>query len=796
MSAVASIVVGLRLNRRFDYEIPETMEVLVGTRVIVPFHGRLVTGYVVELKDQSTFEGKLKAVHECLDQKPTFNPELMTLVGWAADYYQVPLGELMRKALPPSLHSVQKKRVRITTAGKEQAGTSALLDRLSRGGGELSWKNALGLASAGSIAQLQQQGLLDVLTGLQSGSGNERYSEVISRTAKQVVTRKGKNQLAILEYLDERGATPREALNQAFPGCSVTLKSLHEKGFITIERERSFREVDLQYEVVDRQVSLNSHQEAAVDTLVSAVQQGGFHPFLLHGVTGSGKTEVYMRVIDRALAQGKGALVLVPEIALTPQLMSLFQARFGQKVAILHSALGPGERLDQWAQVAMGQRPLVLGARSAIFAPLRNPGVIVVDEEHEGSFKQEEAPYYNARDLALVRGQQSGCTVVLGSATPSLEMYHHALGGKITYVSLPVRATPKPLPDVVIVDLRKQGFVDEQRTLSRPLRDELAVNLERREQSILFLNRKGFSAFLLCERCGNVPMCPHCSISLTHYERARKLRCHYCQHEQDLPTGCPVCNHEELKRVGFGTERVVESLETLFPGAVVERLDSSVSRTSSLSQVLQRFRKGLIDILVGTQIVAKGHDFPNVTLVGVLLADLGLSFPDFRASERTFQLLTQVAGRAGRGERTGRVVVQTYMPEHHSLLKAQRHDFKGFAELEMEERRVRAYPPFSHLALFKFSGEQHDQVDACARTAFALLSGPLNGPGGGVELLGPTLAPIAIVRGKLRVQILVKTRGRAALKQFVGRASQLFSKELERFASVRWDVDVDPLSMM
>jgi len=607
----------------------------------------------------------------------------------------------------------------------------------------------------------------------------------------------GPKQREMARFIWERKVVSVQDLKDHFKTADRLLKLLCERGVVQIEKVRAFRQLGAGMSPSPRPDSLTAHQEAAIERIGAAVNSGVFTPFLLHGVTGSGKTEVYMNAVQYTLDKGRGTLILVPEIALTPQLMASFESRFPNKVAVLHSALGRGERYDQWCQVAEGKLPIVLGARSAIFAPMPDIGLLVVDEEHEPSFKQDERPFYNARDLALVRAKMSGAAVVLGSATPSLESFRNARSGRYQLLELPDRATRRPLPDVVLVDLRKVGHVDSEKVFSQPLAAAMQENLEQGNQTILFLNRKGFAAFLLCEVCGAVPRCPHCDISLTYYRKSGALKCHYCQFGRQAPESCPTCGAEEgLRQIGFGTERVVEAIEQFLPTARVERLDGSVTSGRKLTSILDSFRRKEVDILVGTQIVAKGHDFPGVTLVGVLLADLGLSFPDLRASERTFQLLTQVAGRAGRGDRPGSVLVQTYIPTHYALVHSQRHDFRGFAEEELDHRRMRHFPPFAFLALVKLSGQKLAQVRSTASKTRNLLMKAAQQAGVSVNIVGPELAPMAYIRNRFRMQILLKTTNRTAMQEFLKSGNRVLLKEFGRRGAVRWNIDVDPMNLM
>jgi len=834
MPPYAVVAVGLNLDRQFTYSVPEALceWVRPGTRVLVPFGPRTITGYVTRTTDTVEYEGKLRPLTDVLDRTPTFTPELLGLLQWTAGYYQVPLGELMRKALPPSLHTAEKIRIRITSAGRnaaamqrppeeqnaamqhppeeqnaamqhrpgeqdavKQQSRSVLLERLARSH-DLSLAHTLAVTGEAELNRLLSEGLVERFSKLETGGTQGEFETVVRIGELDDAATSGPRQREVVDILRTRGEMTFDALKELCPGAARAVPILRDKGVLQTEKIRVFRQLQCQPLASSAPERLTQQQDAAIDEVARAIGSGSFSSFLLHGVTGSGKTEVYMRLIDRVIRDGKTALVLVPEIALTPQLMSLFRCRFDQRIAVLHSALTPRDRLDQWGQVARGMLPIVLGARSAIFAPLSNLGLIVVDEEHEPSFKQDERPFYNARDIAVKRAQLIGCTVVLGSATPSLESYRNASLHKVSCLEMPARVTPRPLPDVAVVDLKSAGFVDANRVFSPQLADAVRGTLASRGQTILFLNRRGFAAFLLCETCGFVPTCPHCSISLTFYKRSRALRCHYCQHGIPLPESCPSCGKGMLKDVGVGTERVVEALREVAPTARVEQLDSTVSASGRLQAVLDRFRRAESDILVGTQIVAKGHDFPGVTLVGVLLADLGLSFPDFRAAERTFQLLTQVAGRAGRGVRPGNVIVQTYLPGHYALQFAQRHDFKGFAAEELAQRKMRKYPPFACLGLVRLRGQDHNKVSETARKLYEVFDAAASAPELCAAVLGPSTAPLAIVNNNHRMQILLRTPDRARMQTLLKKALPRAHRVVGSSTAVRWDVDVDPINMM
>ncbi len=796
MSRFARVAVGIALRQEFDYRVPDPFleQIQPGMRVLVPFGHRLTTGYVIAVADSTDYQGKLKSLADILDKAPAFNSELMDLLRFAAAYYGVALGELMRKALPPSMHASEKTRVHLTDAGKTafEAESHPDLKRLTGRG--LTLRRAREIYSPALLSKYEDEGLIERRQSVQKGGPGEALEKRVKVARYEAELISGPKQQELVDFLLQHGTVPVSDLKHHFKAPERLIKLLAERGVLEVEKVRVFRTVETVLEPPTEPEKLNDDQLSALADIVAALDGGGFHPFLLNGVTGSGKTEVYMHAILRVLELGQQALVLVPEIALTPQLMATFRARFGDQVAILHSALSPGERYDQWCQVAAGTRPIVVGARSAIFSPLDRLGLVIVDEEHEPSFKQDERPFYNARDLALVRGNQAGAAVVLGSATPSLESYFNVRSGKFNELRLPRRATPRPLPDVVIVDLKEAGFLDEDRIISRPLAKAITERLERNEQAILFINRKGFAAFLLCKACGAVPRCPQCDISLTLYKRSGLARCHYCQFAKPAPTECPTCGTESLKEVGAGTERVTEVLAEHFPTARIARLDSTTSGGKRLTSTLANFRNRNLDILVGTQIVAKGHDFPGVTLVGVLLADIGLSFPDFRASERTFQLLTQVAGRAGRGNVPGQVFVQTYLPNHYSLLHAQRHDFGSFAREELTQREYRRYPPYGCLALFRFNGPVLERVRDAAKVAADLVS--KNAGAGQIELLGPGLSPLSFLRSRYRMQLMVKAPSRSILQRLLRKLGPQLGKRLPRSTALRWDIDVDPTNLM
>jgi primosomal protein N' (replication factor Y) len=535
--------------------------------------------------------------------------------------------------------------------------------------------------------------------------------------------------------------------------------------------------------------SLTPEQQAAVEQIGKALKASTFHPFLLHGVTGSGKTEVYLRAVEQSLALGKGAVILVPEISLTPQLVGRFHKRLDREMALLHSGLTPGERYDQWRRVSKGEVQVVIGARSAIFAPCRDLGLIIVDEEHDTSYKQEEGVRYNARDLAVVRAQKQGAVVILGSATPSFESFYNAQQGRYQTLHLPKRVGGGVLPTVEIVDLRKE----DPGLFSHPLRDALAQNLATGRQSLLFLNRRGFSHAAICADCGAAFTCRRCSVTLTFHARRKALLCHYCGYHLPAFQICQLCGGGKIRLLGVGTEKVEEEVRRLFPRARVARMDSDVmTQRGAEGRLLCALEQGEIDILVGTQMIVKGHDFPRITLVGIITADVTLHLPELRAAERCFQLISQAAGRAGRGGHPGRVIIQTFLPEHYAIQRAKGHDFVGFYEAEMKTREALSFPPLTRMVNIRVSSASaraaEQGIERLAKKGHELLKTLRHA----VEILGPSPAPLYRIRGRYRWQLLLKGE-RVALLQHLSRSLIQEGKVLK---GARVEVDVDPLTLL
>ena len=803
MKEIAEVAIGLPIQKTFHYYIPERMQKIlqIGMRVLVPFKGRKVTGFALDLLDHPPpgVEEKLRDIEALLDEAPLIDRPMLNFCRWISNYYLYPLGEVIKAGLPPGLHLKSEFYLSPTQTGMDRLSTEALDPIQQKVLTEIQRHHQMTLKSllkkfSGEISRAQlfswkKEGLLELEGGIKPTSAKPKFERVLQFKGGISDQTLSKKQLHILKWLEEKGEVPYSELRKQFKSPSKAIRSLENAGWVSVIRKESFRDLSVHPELKPYpKPEPTAHQRSVLEVLSKGIHSQRFSPFLLYGVTGSGKTEIYLRAIETVLAQGREALVLVPEISLTPQLLSRFKDRFGNNLALLHSGLGAGERYDQWRRVWRGEVKIAIGARSAIFAPFKKLGMIIVDEEHDSSYKQEEKLKYHARDLAVVRAKQADAALLLGSATPSLESFHNAKEGRFTLLRLPERIEGKPLPKVEVVDVKKgEGLLSER------VREALQRNIQDKKQSLLFLNRRGFANFILCPDCGLTFKCPNCSVTLTHHLRVRSLQCHYCDYRVSAPGDCPRCGSHRLRGVGIGTERLETEIRTLFPDVRVERMDSdTTARKHAHQQILKRLESGQIDILVGTQMIVKGHDFPNVTFVGVVSADTSLHFPDFRSSERTFQLLTQVAGRAGRGETPGEVIIQTLNPDHYSILRAMEHDFVGFYQEEIEFRKALDYPPFTRLINFRLAGNSEKRTQATAealgRLGDALLK---RGYRKGIEILGPSVAPFPKMRGKYRFHMLAKGKNSRWLHQFA-RDVILQSEDLIKGKGVALEVDVDP----
>ncbi len=807
MKEIVEVAVGLPVFKTFHYRIPEKMRdsLRIGMRVLVPFKGRRVTGFAVDLLENppKEVEEKLREVEDLLDEAPLIDPQMLRFCRWVADYYIYPLGEVIKTGLPPGLHLKSELILTLAQNGKEYR-TQGSLDPIQlkvikeiERCGKVSLKRILkifpGEVSKSQLVSWKRKGLLNIDPGIEDKEVKPKFERVVKFQRSDFSKSISKKQTEILKLLEEKGEIFYSELRQKVKSPSKAIQSLQAKGLVSVFNREVCRDLSVRSRLKPYpRPELTSDQETVLSEILKGIHSNRFSPFLIYGVTGSGKTEIYLRAIEEVIHQGREAIVLVPEISLTPQLLSRFKDRFGENLSLLHSGLGKGERYDQWRKIWRGEVKIAVGARSAIFAPFKNAGIIVVDEEHDPSYKQEEKLRYHARDLAVVRAKQTEATLLLGSATPSLESFHNAERGKFYLLRLPERIENKPLPLVEIVDMR-----NEKSLLSERIRAGLQKNIEDKRQSLLFLNRRGFAHFILCPDCGFTVKCPNCSVTLTYHLRDRSLQCHYCDYRIKAPGDCPQCEGHRLQAMGTGTERLEQEIRFLFPKAHVSRMDRDTTRQRrSHQQILEGLESGGTDILVGTQMIVKGHDFPNVTFVGVVSADTSLHFPDFRSSERTFQLLTQVAGRAGRGKVSGSVVIQTFNPDHYSIQRAKDHDFIGFYQEESQFRRALDYPPFSRLINFRLVGNSEKKTTAVSKKMGDMGQSLLRkGYGKGLEILGPSAAPFAKMRGKFRWQMLVKGESPKLLHQFARELAFRLEGETKG-KGVNLDIDVDPVFIL
>jgi primosomal protein N' (replication factor Y) len=805
--ALAEVAVALPVARTYHYRVPAGLrhEVKVGSHVVVDFAKRRASGVVVRypavLPDAVAGDAALQLadLRQVVRDTPAVSEELVNLCLWVAEYYEAPPGEALRAALPVGAAGAAAVWVELTDEGKQwMAGEGGALGPGARAAlvalAQRSRTRASQLSSQGrkELPQLLAQGLVrhHEAAGRHRGRTEKvaRLAAGVTPAALQQACARAPRRWAVAQLLIAGDKAVTE-LRGVDPGAASQLRALVAAGLVVTE----IRDVDALVPPSSLPAALVapelSAEQKVAHAALSTALGAGFSAALIHGVTGSGKTEVYLHVIADALAAGRSAIVLVPEISLTPQLAARFSARFGAQVAVLHSGLSPAQRLSEWRRLAEGRARIALGARSAVFAPVANLGVIVVDEEHDSSFKQEEGVRYHARDVALVRAQRAGAVCILGSATPSLESYHATRQARMRLLEITERPTASPLPEVEVVDLRVHA-PDGESMLSAPLARAVQENLAAGDQTVLFLNRRGFATFVLCVACGHSFGCPNCSVSLTYHLRQDRLLCHYCGHAQGIPERCPQCKgHGTIERKGLGTERVAAALAEVVPEARIARLDRDVAAGAEVERILTRVARREVDILVGTQMVTKGHDFPGVTLVGVLCADTGLSLPDFRASERTFQLLSQVAGRAGRGERPGRVLIQTYRAQAEAVACAQRHDYRGFFDAECVTRKELGYPPFGRLVAVRIDGPDAHKVAQAAATLAALAV--RLGLGEEVEVLGPVPSPLSRLRGRVRWQLWLRGPERGPLRR-VMRAL----RTAEVPSSVRVGIDVDPITAL
>ncbi|MBL8203439.1 MAG: primosomal protein N' [Blastocatellia bacterium] len=823
----AEVAIPLYVHQTFTYALPESFaaQAQPGCRALIPFGRQLLTGYIVDIHNTLEDAGldaestEIKAVEELFDTEPLVTRELLDLTKWIADYYFAPWGETIKACLPAGINAEAETMLSLTT--NAQAALSNLpakpttkLQALQFIAANLDENGAMNSrllikefdkAKAGAlIRELEKSGYIIVTRQMQDaavkpkkqqavrlrdgemgGGGDGGREKPLNEQQQRVIK-------TLLEATEPLGLTQ---LTEAADVSTSVVKTLEKRGLVEIF-VREVRRDPLAHlkNLSADELELMPQQAEALDAITTALAANKYAAFLLHGVTGSGKTEVYIRAMRAALEQGKTALMLVPEISLTPMFARRLSAHFGDAVAILHSSLSDGERLDEWNRLRTGEARICIGARSGVFAPLENLGLLIVDEEHEAAYKQDSEPRYHGRDTAIVRALKANAVVVLGSATPSMESFHNAHTGKYTYLKMDTRVSGRPLAPVEVVDMREVfARHGKQQIFSDEMKAAIAENHERGKQTLVLLNRRGFSSFLLCRGCGHKSHCPNCDVALTYHKSEARLVCHYCGHQARVPRACENCSGPYIYYVGEGTEQIESLLQELYPDMRIARLDRDTTRRrGAFEKLLGAFALGEIDLMVGTQMIAKGHDFHNVTLVCVISVDAGLAIPDFRSAERTFQLLTQVAGRAGRGEDRGRVLLQSYHPEHYALEYAQTQVYEKFYEHEIHFRQQMRYPPFVALINVLIHHAEYAKATTVAAEFARLLKAADKEQA--LRILGPAPAPLARIKGEHRLQVLIKTKNRRVAREALD-AAMLALKEQA------WDlrmlnVEVDPVSLM
>lgn len=801
---IAEVIVDVTtkaIDRPFDYRVPGRFKGLVkaGMRVVVPFGPRKIQGFVTKIKEETDVQsGNIKDIVDLFDLSPVLTDELLELSHWLTEKTLSYHITALQSMLPAAMKAKYEKEIQVLSAEELPQSLKELF-----GQQESILYADIPPEQLKPIQKHVQKGHLEVRYHVSQKSGKKKVRTLQTAVSKEKLEEKQEQlkknavkQKALLAFLLQSNETTFLAkdLQQQIGASSQTIKALIQEGLLTESYEEIYRDPYRDREFTpSTPLDLTTEQAEAAKPIHQAVSDDKHETFLLHGVTGSGKTEIYLQTIDHVLQKGKEAIVLVPEISLTPQMVQRFKERFGSNVAVLHSGLSTGEKYDEWRKIHRKEVKLVVGARSAVFAPFENLGMIIIDEEHESSYKQEEMPRYHAKDVAIERAGRHQCPVVLGSATPSLESYARAKKGVYTLLTLKRRVNQQQLPHVSLIDMREELRNGNRSMFSEELMLRLKEVLERKEQAVLFLNKRGYSSFVMCRDCGYVEQCPHCEISLTYHRFQKRLKCHYCGHEAPVPAECPECHSEHIRYFGTGTQRVEEELTKVLPEARVIRMDvDTTSRKGAHEKLLTSFGNKEADILLGTQMIAKGLDFPDVTLVGVLSADTSLHIPDFRSSEKTFQLLTQVSGRAGRHEKAGSVIIQSYTPSHYSIELTKQHDYEAFYEQEMLHRRHQSYPPFYFLAMVTVS---HEEVTKAAHVTDKIVQFLKMNCAPNTRILGPAASPIAKIKDRYRYQCVIKYKRENELASLLRKIQDHYQKEMEQ-KQLMISIDMNPYMMM
>lgn len=799
----ASVIVDVpakQTDRAFDYEVPEKWDGFIqpGMRVVVPFGPRQIQGFVVGLKETTSVK-KTRPISDLIDISPILTEELLQLAEWLRDHTLCFTISAFQAMLPAALKAKYEKWIIV----KDRINLPPHLELFFDLSNRARFEDFEGTGHYRLIKQLIDDEVLEVYYEVKDKLSKKTVKAIVLtatkeelKEAKNTVSIRAQAQHRLLDFFLETGQKKIEKkqlledlqIGTSAVGALVKLDILQE-----VDDER-YRDPYANREFAKSEpLALTSQQQQAISPILSSIESGEHEGYVMFGVTGSGKTEVYMQAVNAVLKKGKEAIVLVPEISLTPQMVNRFKSRFGSDVAVMHSGLGMGEKYDEWRKIHRKEVKVVVGARSAIFAPFENVGIIIIDEEHETSYKQEDTPRYHARDIAMERGRFHQCPVVLGSATPTLETFARASKGVYQLLTMDKRMSEQGMPTVEIVDMREELREGNRSMFSRDLLEKLQIRLERGEQSVLFLNKRGYSSFVMCRDCGYVVECPHCDISLTYHRINNHLKCHYCGYEEQVHASCPSCESDHFRFFGTGTQKVEEELTKLLPSARVIRMDvDTTSRKGSHEKLLQQFGDRKADILLGTQMIAKGLDFPQVTLVGVLTADTMLNIPDFRSSEKTFQLLTQVSGRAGRHLLPGEVVIQTYSPEHYSVELASTHDYLGFYQKEMLLRKNHQYPPFYYLALVTVTHQELTKVVTVTERITSYLEGQLSRE---AVILGPVSSPIARIKDRYRYQCIIKYKREPNLHHALKSVVEKYQSQMDQ-EKLAIHIDLNPYMLM
>ncbi len=786
----------------FDYLVPQDMEqyAVAGIRVVVPFgnSNRTTDGIITDVCDKSEFD-KLKSIRQLLDTEPMCTTELLNLALWLKENYFCNYYTALRCVMPPGVAYRVKRTVNILMPDAQLKGVKAqVFKKIADGNTDL---NDFSATERSHITALAKEGVVEIIEkgkqAVQSKTAKVVQLNIDRSEVDEIMSHlagKAPVQARLLEVLSQADNMPLADLCDYASSANTAVKAMEKKGLVTIENCVQVRNAfNIDDYVRTRPNKPTKEQSAVLKALKASFDKDEAEPFLLHGVTGSGKTEVFLQLIDHVIKQGKQAIVLVPEISLTPQMVERFVGRFGQRVSVLHSSLSAGERFDEWQKILNGEVSLVVGARSAVFAPFDNLGVIIMDEEQENTYKSESNPLYHAREVALERCKNHGALLLMASATPSVESRYKAEQGEYHLLKMTKRYNEISMPKVEIADMCSELKNGNKTVFSKQLIEMIDETLKRKEKIILFLNRRGYNTFVSCRSCGEAIKCKHCDITMTYHKRVGKMICHYCGYEIPVPKICPACNSPYIRYFGDGTQKLEDELSRLFKGIKFLRMDmDTTTNKNSHEAILRRFRDEDIDVLIGTQMVTKGLDFPEVTLVGVMAADLSLNMGDYRAYERTFSLLTQVCGRAGRGEIEGRAVIQTYQPDNFVIRLACEHDYNGFYEGEIEIRKRLSYPPFCDLIMVLITGEDKSKAEEAIKEAASIIKTeyPFDEKGG--KISEPSQAPLARIKDKYRYRFLIKTENRQALFPALHKVEELMKKR----GGLNITIDINPNSIL